>query len=84
MGQPITYEKKQWSTAIRREIHKEELTSVDELLITKTLDGIPNRYGEVLPEDKIKKIGYELNIIRLSFDRTGFPGYRPEDWTHAG
>lgn len=55
MGQPITYEKKQWSTAIRREIHKEELTSVDELLITKTLDGIPNRYGEVLPEDKIKK-----------------------------
>ena len=71
MGQPITYEKKQWSTAIRREIHKEELTSVDELLITKTLDGIPNRYGEVLPEDKIKKIGYELNIII----RMGFSDY---------
>lgn len=48
-------------------IEKKDLSSVDKLLIKKSIDGIPWRY-KLFDEDKTKRLEYELNtIINMGF-----------------
>lgn len=52
-------------------IEKSALTNADKLLIDRSINGIAWRYGAKFPEDHVKRLEYELNVII----NMGFPDY---------
>ena len=44
-------------------IEKQKLTNSDELLIKRSIQGISWRYPKQFPEDHVKRLEYELNVI---------------------